>query len=153
MESEGLFKMIDEYFDDNLDKNSESILFLSLSNNENARNYFKGHHLLKSVTNEMQTEFPQELEKNILAKTIFPDKKKSIGLKMKPLFVYATVIISIFIGLFYYTETNAYKNDLAKINSKLENQSRTIESLINALPTAEVKGMHENEILIKSTKL
>jgi len=153
MESKELFKMIDEYFDDNLDKNSESVLFLSLSNNENARNYFKGHQLLISVTNEMQIGFPQELERNILAKTIFPEKKKSIGLKIKPLFVYATAIIFFFIGLFYYAETNAYKNDLAKINSKLENQDRTIESLINALPTAEVQGKHENEIVIKSTKL
>ncbi len=141
MESEELIKMIDKYFDGELDKSSESELFLSLSNDENARNYFKGQHLLKSVTNEMQTDFPQELERNILAKTIFLEKKKFAGFKMKPLFVYASVLTFFFISLFFYAESNTYKNDLAKINSKLENQDRTIESLIECTAFSRSQGI------------
>ena len=156
MESDELFEMIDEFFDGELDKSKEPVLFLSLSTNEAARNYFRGNHLLKSVANEMQEEFPHELERKILLKTISFDKKSLFGQRLKPLFVYASIMIFFFVGLFFYFEANTYKNDLAKINNKLENQDRTIESIINSLPSAEIKGVHlENmkAIIVKSTKL
>ena len=156
MESDELFEVINEFFDGELNKNREPALFLSLSTNEIARNYFKGHHLLKTVTKEMQDEFPQELERKILSKTISFEKKRFLGQRLKPFLVYASIIIFFLVGLFFYTEANSYKNDLAKINSKLENQDKTIESILNPLPSAEVKGVHQEDmkaIIVKSTKL
>ena len=70
METNELLKMIGEYFDGELEKSKEQNLFISLSADEQARNYFRQNRLLKSVTSEMQEAFPEEVEKKILSKTV-----------------------------------------------------------------------------------
>lgn len=156
MDPNELAKMIDQYFDGELDSGREKEFFISLSADETARNYFKQHHLLKSVVLEMQENFPGNIEKKILSKTLSYEKKSFFGQKIKPFLVYAAVVIFFSLSLFFYNESNAYKNNIAKINYKLDLQRKTIESIVNSLPTAEVKGVHQEEIreiVIKSTKL
>jgi hypothetical protein len=156
METNELLKMIDEYFDGELQKSDEQSLFVSLSANEQARNYFRQNKLLKSMTSEMQEAFPEKIEKKILSKTILLGKNKYLTQKIRPIVAYAAVIVLFFICLFFYKENISYKRDITRINNNLAEQNKTIESILNALPTVEVKGTIKNElkeIRIKATKL
>lgn len=150
MELNELTKMIDEYFDGELDKSKEPAFFISLSANDKARNYFKQHHLLKSITDEMMEDFPQELEEQILLKTISIGKRRFFGQKIKSFFAYAAVIIFFLASLFFYNESISYKNDIARINNKIEDQDRTIKRLLNSLPETEIKAKFSNEVIIKA---
>ena len=153
MGSNDLLKSIEEYLDGELEKSKEPGLFISLSSNENARNYFRQQYLLKSVTGEMLEELPEELEKRILSETVLKGKNKFLTQSKKLVFSYATIIVLIIISLFFYSETNSYKKDITKINYSLKQQNRTIESILNSLPPAEVKGISQNNIIVKATKL
>ena len=150
MESNDLLKIIDEYLDGELEKSKEPGLFISLSNNEIARNYFKQQHLLKSVAGEMQEEFPEELEKNILARTVLNEKNKFFTQKMKLVISYATIIVLFCISLFFYSQVKAYKEDINQVHLDIQKQDRTIQILLNSLPTTEINGKFSNAIIIKS---
>ncbi|WP_290664606.1 hypothetical protein, partial [Ignavibacterium sp.] len=67
-------ELINSYFDGDLEKNKEPILFSLLSDNQKARDYFKQLSVLRNEINNSQEEFPSELEERIF-RTI--QKKKS----------------------------------------------------------------------------
>ena len=150
MESNDLLKIIDEYLDGELEKSKEPGLFILLSNNEIARNYFKQRHLLKSVAGQMQEEFPEELEKNILARTVLNEKNKFFTQKMKLVISYAAIIVLFCISLFFYSQVRTYKEDINQVHQDIQKQNRTIQILLNSLPTTEINGKFSNAIIIKS---
>jgi len=150
MESNDLLNIIDEYLDGELEKSKEPGLFISLSNNEIARNYFRQQHLLKSVAGEMQEEFPEELEKKILARTVLNGKNKFFTQKMKLVISYAAIIVLFCISLFFYSQVKAYKEDINQVHQDIQKQNRTIQILLNSLPTTEINGKFSNAIIIKS---
>ena len=60
MTTNELIQMIDEYFDGELENGEETILFISLSKNEEARNYFKRQHILKSSMQETRSVWDRQ---------------------------------------------------------------------------------------------
>jgi hypothetical protein len=149
METNELLKMIDEYFDGELQKSDEQSLFVSLSANEQARNYFRQNRLLKSITSEMQEAFPEKIEKKILSKTVLNREDRILNRRMRSLLAYAALIALFFISLFFYSESVSYKHDIARINNQIENKDRTIKRLVNSLPLTEIKAQTSNEVIIK----
>jgi len=153
MTNNDLIKMIDEYFDGELKNGEETVLFISLSKNEKARNYFKRQHILKNATQELKEEFPSDLDKRILSK-IMKEEKQGIKQKfLSPVFTYPAMLILLALSLFFYNQTNTYKKDIVKINNNIEQQNKTIESILNALPAAEVSGIKQDTIIVKATRL
>lgn len=142
--------MVERYFDGELGNSEEKELFIILSANDEARNYFKQNHLLNSLAGEMQEDFPQELEKNILSGTILAERKRFFGQKIRPLLVYASIAVFFMLSLFFYNEANGYKENIARITNRIENQDRTIRRLLNSMPAAEVEARFSNEIIIKA---
>jgi negative regulator of sigma E activity len=65
MNTEELKNMIQLYFDGELEKNKEPLLFTSLSQDAEARDYFKSMNLLRNTVKGTEEEFPQELEERI----------------------------------------------------------------------------------------
>ena len=62
MKTQELINLIDLYFDGELEKGKEAILFTSLGADQDARDYFKKMNSLQTVMlNEME-EFPQSLD-------------------------------------------------------------------------------------------
>jgi len=150
METNNLLKMIDEYLDGELEKSKEQNLFVSLSANDQARNYFRQNRLLKSMTSEMQEAFPEKIEKKILSKTILYERNKFLNLKIRPILAYAAIIFLFCISLFFYSQVRAYKEDINQVHLDIQKQNRTIQILLNSLPTAEVQGKYFNAVIIKS---
>jgi CHASE3 domain sensor protein len=150
METSELLKMIDEYFDGELQKSDEQSLFVSLSANEQARNYFRQNRLLKSMTSEMQEAFPEKIEKKILSKIILNGRNKFLNLEIRPILACAAIIVLFCISLFFYSQVRTYKEDINQVHLDIQKQNRTIQILLNSLPTAEVQGKYSNAVIIKS---
>ncbi len=153
MENKDLQNMIDLYFDDELTSEQESLMFISLSGDEKGRNYFKRLHLLKSVTENMNEDFPPQLEEKIFHKIFHQERQNIFRKKVNPLFVYPLILLLLFISIFYYTEVNNYRKDVNKIYKDLQQQKEIIQSILNPLPAAEIKGIYNNQIIITAKKL
>ena len=68
MNTEKIKEIINQYFDNELTKSEEVLLFTQLSQNEGARSYFKEMNLLKTVMTETVKDYPQSLDDKILPK-------------------------------------------------------------------------------------
>jgi hypothetical protein len=129
--------MINEYFDGELDKKSEVSLFVLLSQNDDAREYFKSLNVLETTVNETLEEFPIELEERIL-KSIAKKPVKSgffSNIKILPAIPYAKV--------------SSYQEKVDNLSKQMMFQSRTIHLLYNSLPGVEVQAAFDNEIIVK----
>lgn len=153
MENKDLHSMIELYFDRELSKERESILFISLSENEDARNYFKKCHLLKSVTENMNEDFPRQLEEKIFQKIFTKERQSIFKKKISPLIAYPVILILFFLSAFFYSQVNNYRSDINKIHNDLQQQKEIIQSILNPMPATEIKGIYNDEIVIKAKKL
>ena len=154
MNTQEIKNIINQYFDNELTKSEEVILFTQLSQNEEARNYFKEMNLLRTVTEESIEEYPSGLDAKILSQL----KAEKSVIKPKPNYTkifsvisYGLAIVLLALSIFFYTESIQYKNKLELTSYQVKQQNEMIQVLFNSLPQAEVRGTLENEIIIKST--
>jgi len=151
MSTEKIKEIINQYFDNELNKSEEVFLFTQLSQNDEARNYFKEINLLKSVIEETQVDFPQKLDKKILSnlkveKPIIIEKKPTV--RIFNYLSYAFAIILLALSLFFYNESMQYRNKLELTYQQVYQQNQMIQVLFNSLPQAEVRGTLENTIVV-----
>ena len=144
--------MINSYFDGELDREKEALLFTYLSQNEECREYFKSMNLLKSSIEKTNEEFPEELEERI-----FYSLQKTEGRKLSffsnNLFAiasYALAVILIISSILFYNESNSYKQKLEKTIEHVNRQEQLMQVLINSLPTPEIKVKASNEVIVTS---
>lgn len=151
MSTEKIKEIINQYFDNELNKSEEVFLFTQLSQNEEARKYFKEMNLLKSVIKETEQDFPQKLDKKILSNL---KVEKPIIIEKKPTFKifnylsYAFAIILLALSIFFYNESMQYRNKLELTYHQIYQQNQMIQVLFNTLPQAEVRGTLENTIVV-----
>ena len=150
--SEKNIEMINEYFDDELDKNQEMFLFAQLSKDEEALEYFKKLQILKSgLTRE---EFPERLDEKILTNVIH--HKESFYFSKKNLFQFSFAVLLIIFAVtsfLFYSETVEYKSILNSTVEKVDRQEEVIDALLNTLPVVEVQGETPDLIIIEGKKI
>lgn len=149
--NEKLRIMINEYFDGELDKKSEVSLFVLLSQNDDAREYFKSLNVLETTVNETLEEFPIELEERIL-KSIAKKPVKSgffSNIKILPAIPYATMLVLLFLSGYLFFKVSSYQEKVDNLSKQMMFQSRTIHLLYNSLPGVEVQAAFDNEIIVK----
>ncbi|MBU0559998.1 MAG: hypothetical protein KJ799_13485 [Bacteroidetes bacterium] len=154
MKTEDINNLIDLYFDGELKKEAEALLFTQLSINDESREYFKSMNLLKSEINDSVKEFPEELEARIFHSTFGQIKSEKRFFEL-PQFVphlvlYTLTIILLTFSIIFYNRLNNYEETLQIKTQQVNQQSQLIELLLNSLPATEVKGNVENEIIIKA---
>ena len=153
MKTEEIKNIISQYFDNELTKAEEVILFTQLSQNDEARNYFKEMNLLNSVMEETQNEFPSKLDERIFSKIknegqrIVPQKYTN---RIFHYVTYAFSIILLAISIYFYNESIQYRNKLDLSYQQVYQQNQMIQVLFNSLPQAEIRGKVENEIVVTS---
>jgi hypothetical protein len=143
--------MINEYFDGELDKKSEISLFVLLSQNDEAREYFKSLNVLETTVSETQQEFPIELEERIL-RSVAKTSEKSGFLQNTKIFSaipYATVLVLLFLSGYLFFKVSGYQEKVDNLSKQMMFQSRTIQLLYNSLPGVEVRATFDNEIIVK----
>lgn len=146
-------KLINDYFDGELEKSKEPILFSMLSNDEDARNYFKQMNSLKTNIPFTMEEIPYDLEKKILYTVAERNTKSVFNFSRTNIFAfasYAATIILLVLTIFLFIQTQDYKNTIQKVSGQIENQKEEIQLLINSLPAAEVTTKYDNPIIVKA---
>lgn len=146
-------ELINSYFDGDLEKNKEPILFSLLSDNQKARDYFKQLSVLRNEINNSQEEFPSELEERIF-RTI--QKKKSSSEYIRKFnFIntlsYAITFLLIILNIYLFIKTSTYQEKIESLSKEIRIQAKTIEMIYNSLPAVEIKSAIENSITIKPT--
>lgn len=153
MKTEELKILIEKYFDRELEKNKEPVLFTMLSGNSEAREYFKSLNSLKTEIEETVEPFPEEIEKRILYSVAGKERLRNKGfvkIKLTSVLSYAAAVIFLIAGIFSFMELNNYKTKFEVISEEVTKQRKILELLYNSLPAAEIKADWENEIIIKA---
>jgi hypothetical protein len=151
MSTEKIKESINQYFDNELTKSEEVLLFTQLSQNDEARIYFKKMNLLKSMMDETVEDFPNGLDSKILSNL---KKEEKVIYTPKPIsrvanyLSYAFAIILLALSIFFYNESMQYRNKLELTYQQVYQQNQMIQVLFNSLPQAEVRGSLENTIIV-----
>ncbi len=152
MSSEKIKELINSYFDNELDKSEEVLLFTQLSQDEVAREYFKQMNVLGENVKNTFEEFPTDLEEEILNSTLIGSQKKSIfSFNIQSFIGYAFSVVLLVISLFIYTQSIEYKADIEMNIQQINQQNKMLELMFNALPPTEIRAKFENEVVIRPT--
>ncbi|MCF8262405.1 MAG: hypothetical protein K9J12_16640 [Melioribacteraceae bacterium] len=146
--------MINEYFDGELQKEKEPFLFTQLSQNNEAREYFKKLHSVESAVKDNLEEFPTELENSIFSAI---SEKSTIEPKVdfwarygNAAFAYAFSILMLAASVFLYTNSVKYEERLQQTTIRVEQQNEMINLLINGLPETKIEDKFDDQIIIQS---
>ncbi len=152
MSTEKIKSTINMYFDNELSKQDEIILFTQLSQNEEAREYFKQQNILKTSLQASAAEFPEELEKRILNSIGEKENRRNSPNFIKRYLPAAIssglALLLLLISLFFYSKTLNYKEQLNATIWQVNKQQQMIQLLFNSLPTTEVKGYLKNQVIV-----
>lgn len=142
-----LIDLINSYFDGELSKKDEPALFSMMSADEEARDYFRNLHLLRSGVELSEEDFPDELDNKILmsvaSKPAPPVKIHRYQQWMLPA-AGAFAVVFALIAFFLMTELQSYRMSLARLDEKIKTQNQTIEMLYNSFPVVTVKPVINN---------
>ncbi len=152
MNTEELKNLIDLYYDGELEKGKEPLLFTSLSQDSEARDYFKSINLLKNSVAETEEEFPEELEERIFYSLKNKKAKTEYNFIKSPAAIisYAFMIILIILNIYLLGRIDSYNEKMNAVETVVEKQNQVIELLYNSLPETEIRAKWDNEIIIKS---
>ncbi|VAX22467.1 hypothetical protein MNBD_IGNAVI01-1060 [hydrothermal vent metagenome] len=152
MSSEKIKELINEYFDNELDKSEEVFLFTNLSQNKEAREYFKQMNVLSENVKNTFEEFPLGLEEDILSATVSrSERSKKFSFKIPTIISYAFSVVLLILSIVLYSNSVEYKKDIEINMQQINYQNKMLEMMFNSLPPAEVKTKLDNEIIIRPT--
>jgi hypothetical protein len=152
MDDEKILEMINKYFDGEIEKGEELLLFTQLSSSDEGRRYFKQLNKIRAAVDDSIKEFPEELDENIL-RAIEKVPGRKTGFFATHTIVtsisYAFALILIIISGYLLSEVKGYQDKVEKLSGRMIKQSQTIEMLYNSLPEIQVKASSSNEIIVK----
>ncbi len=154
MKNDDLISSVELYFDGELSKDKEPVLFSLLSQNEDARLYFKELHFLRSAVLETEEQLPFDVEEKIMCSIVSKESKpiKLIFAGWLPSIAYAAALIMIVLSAVLFWQISNYQTEVKIISEKLTQQNRTMELILyNSFPTTEVEPKNQNEIIIKAS--
>ena len=143
MKTDEIKTMIDLYIDSELSKEKEILLFTMLSQDGDAREYFKSVNYLKNNFQNNIEEFPSKLDESILKQIEGTHKKHAFVSINKKVLLWASCAAAaflIFISAFYYNKYEDYKDQLVNLSREVKKQNQDLQLIMNAMPEIEVKG-------------
>jgi hypothetical protein len=147
--------MIDNYFDDELEKSKEPILFSALSSDIEARDYFKKLHVLGTIVKESTEPFPAYLEEKILT-SVKPVKSrlyKNINFRSRIsniISIAAASALFIICSLLFF-DIKDYKLKINIITEQVKEQNETMNLILNSnLPAFVISPDAKNEIIVRA---
>lgn len=147
MHKDELLRLTDAYFNGELHKEEEQLLFSALSLNEAGREYFRESFLLKSALHASEEPVPEHLDAAILAAATrssgFHVLREFASPRLIPL--YAAVLCIFIFSFFLYARMENYRADVDNAMHVIRTQQNTIELLINGLPAIQVTPVSHNE--------
>jgi hypothetical protein len=153
MQKKEMENIINQYFDNELSKSEEIILFTQLSQNDEARAYFKDMNLLRTTVESSFAEYPDRLDEKIFSQLKREEPTPTLRINRSRIFEMVSVgfaILLLAISFFFYNESMQYRNKLEVTSQQVNQQNKLIKVLFNTLPQAEVRGKVDNEIIVTS---
>lgn len=145
-----IFLMIDSYIDGELNRSDEDILFEQLAVNSDARDYLRKVNLVNNQTKLTVTEFPSELERNILSGITRKSVPGISGTARLTGYISAGIsLILLIISLFLLEQVSDYRTEMNDAMNRMQKQNQMIEALYYSYPAAEVHARYSNEIIVK----
>ena len=145
MNNEDLIKLIDLYFDNELEKGKEAFLFTSLGGNEEAREHFKKMNSLNAAVAATMQEFPQALEEKILGGISIHNSNSEKSFTSQKVFTaiaYSFSIVLLALSIFFYSKSEEYKVQFFDLTREVKKQNDKLELIMNALPQVDVSGSY-----------
>jgi hypothetical protein len=155
MVNDELRNMVDLYFDGELEKNKEPLLFTALAVDIDAREYFKNLHVLQALVTESTESFPVDLEENIRA-SVKPVKIKSynyinIRNRMSHIVSISAAAILFIVCSLLFLDVNDYKSKIAAITEQAQEQNEVMTLILNnSLPEFVISPNTKNEIIVRA---
>lgn len=152
MNDNKIYELINLYFDGELDKSREALLFTELSQSVEGREYFKQLSRIKTSIDESLEDFPEELDERILRSVSRTSEKKFSFFTGQRLFAsvsYAIAIVLIVLSGYLFMKVSTYQEKVDTLSQQMNFQTKTIQILFNSLPGVEVRATFDNEIIIK----
>lgn len=152
MNNEKIIEMINLYLDGELEKSEEAFLFSSLSENQNAREYFRQLNSIRNVVEKSTEDFPSELEERILRSVGLKAQNKIeifSHLKIFSAISYAVALILLFLSGYLFFKISNYQERVDNLSQQMIIQSKTIQMLYNSMPSVEIVGTLENKVTVK----
>ncbi len=150
MPEEKYEELIEAFFNNELSKREESLLFSLIGTDESAKKIFKQSAFLKTGINSAVEEFPPELDEKILSS--FTTKQKRVRKVFNSNFgnalAYGLAVAAVIVALFFYSLATDYRNELKTVSQTLEYQNTTMQLIMNSLPSVKVTGSLPNEVII-----
>jgi len=156
MKTDDLKTMINLYFDDELEKGKEPIMFSVLSADAEAREYFKKLNALKTGMVNTLDKFPNKLDEKILRSVGNIDDKQTTAFLNRKVFSvisYSFTLILLILTIFFYSKSEEYKVQFFDLTREVKKQNDKLELLMNALPQVEVTGayLRTKQIVVRPT--
>jgi hypothetical protein len=152
MSENKILEMISLYFDGELEKSKEVILFTMLSSDQTARDYFKQLGVIRNAIDNSTEDLPVELEERILRSVGLKASTKSgffSNIKIFSAISYAAALILLFLSGYLFFKVSNYQERVDNLSQQMIYQTKTIQMLYNSLPGVEVRATFDNEIIIK----
>jgi hypothetical protein len=151
-------EMIDFYFDGELEKGKEPILFTLLSGDEEARDYFKKLNFLKAEMISTLEEYPSQLDEKVLRSISKINEKQSSILSARQVFsviTYTVTVVLLILTIFFYSKSEEYQVQFSSLTREVKEQNDKLELLMNALPQVEVTSgyLRTKQIVVTAQEL
>ena len=153
MDKQKSYHLINEFYDGELSKESESYLFTLLSSDEELRQYFKNLNSIKTAAADAVEAYPDRLDERILTSAFDSPGNESSRYRLREmsnLIAYGVSIILLIVSIFFFYSTNQYRSELDSAVQKISDQQKILLLLTNSLPAAEVTPSYENEIIVET---
>jgi len=145
MNTNEIISMIDLYFDGELEKGKEPVMFTVLAQDLEAREHFKKMNLLKNVFTTSIEQFPSSLDEKILRSVGDLNEKQTaffINKKVFSVMTYSVTVILLILTMFFYSKSEEYKVQFFDLTREVKKQNDKLELLMNALPQVDVSGSY-----------
>mgnify|MGYP001431195496 FL=1 len=146
-------ELINLYFDGELEKSEEINLFTLLATDKNARDYFKQLSVIRSAVDNDLEEVPTELEERIL-RSVGSKASARTGMfsnvKIFSAISYAAALVLLFLSGYLFFKVSNYQERVDNLSQQMMIQSRTIDLLLNSLPSVEIKATTNKDKIFKS---
>ena len=145
MNTNEIISMIDLYFDRELEKGKEPVMFTVLAQDLEAREHFKKMNMLKNVISTSAEQFPSPLDEKILHSIGNLNEKQTaffINKKVFSAISYSVTIILLILTIFFYSKSEEYKVQFFDLTREVKKQNDKLELLMNALPQVDVSGSY-----------
>ena len=151
MNTEEIKNNINQYFDNDLTKNEEAILFTQLSQDDIAREYFKEMNLLNSAIDSTMEKYPDKLDAKIFANLKREESTGKIPHSRSKIYTaisYGFALFLLALSFYFYRSSIQYRDQVELTSQQVYQQNQMIKVLFNSLPQTEVRAEFANEIIV-----